>query len=78
YNINEGNGTFGRLIRDTILAENLNLTLINLKNSSKGLDENLNAAKHSFLFRGFFKKKAKEEANIKEDAEELEKTKQED
>ena len=62
HNINEGNGTLGRIIRDTILAENLNQTLINLKKSSKGLDENMTAVKHNFFFRGYFEKKAKEAA----------------
>ncbi len=57
--INKGNGTLGRLIRDTTFAENLNQTMINLRSSSKGLDENMNAAKHNFLFRGYFEKKAK-------------------
>ena len=66
YNINEGNGTLGRLIRDTTLAENLNQTLINLKQGSKGLDENMTAVKHNFLFRGYFEKKAKEAAAKKE------------
>jgi phospholipid/cholesterol/gamma-HCH transport system substrate-binding protein len=61
-NINEGNGTLGRLIRDTILAENLNQTLINLKKGSKGLDENMTAVKHNFLFRGYYEKKARKEA----------------
>ncbi len=65
--INTGNGTIGRLIRDTVFAENLNQTLINLKKSSKGLDENMTAAKHNFLFRGYFEKKAKEAAEKKED-----------
>jgi len=65
YNINEGNGTLGRLIRDTILAENLNQTLINLKKGSKGLDENMNAAKENFLFRRYFERKAKEAATKK-------------
>ena len=73
YNINKGNGTFGRLIRDTILAENLNQTLINLKKSSKGLDENMTAAKHNFLFRGYFKRKARE-ATAKKEALENKKT----
>lgn len=73
YEINEGNGTFGRLIKDTILAENLNQTLINLRKSSRGLDENMSAAKHSFLFRGFFKKKEKAAAKKKEELEELKK-----
>ncbi len=65
--INNGNGTLGRLIRDSTFAENLNQTMINLRNSSKGLDENMNAAKHNFLFRGYFKKKAKETAEKKEE-----------
>lgn len=67
--INTGNGTLGRLIRDTTLAENLSQTLINLKRSSKGLDENMTAAKHNFLFRGYFEKKAKEAAEKKEELE---------
>ena len=57
--INRGDGTLGRLIQDTTIAENLNQTIVNLKKSSKGLDENMNAAKHNFLFRGYFKKKEK-------------------
>jgi phospholipid/cholesterol/gamma-HCH transport system substrate-binding protein len=58
-NINGGNGTLGRLIQDTTIAENLNQTIVNLKKSSKGLGENMEAAKHNFLFRGYFKKKEK-------------------
>jgi len=65
HKINTGNGTLGRLIRDTTLAENLNQTLINLKTSSKGLDENMTAVKHNFLFKGYFDKKAKEAAERK-------------
>jgi len=67
HKINTGNGTLGRLIRDTTLAENLNLTLINLKTSSKSLDENMTAAKHNFLFKGYFDRKAKA-AKDKKDA----------
>lgn len=63
--INNGNGTIGRLIRDTTFAENLNQTMINLKRSSKGLDENMNAVKHNFLFSGYYKRKAKEAAEKK-------------
>lgn len=57
--INSGNGTLGRLIQDTTIAQNLNQTMVNLKKSTKGLDENMQAAKHNFLFRGYFKKKEK-------------------
>lgn len=70
YNINEGNGTLGRLLRDSTLAENLNLTLINLKKGSKGLDENMTAVKHNFLFKGYFKRRTREAAAKKEALEE--------
>jgi phospholipid/cholesterol/gamma-HCH transport system substrate-binding protein len=33
--------------------------MVNLKNSSKGLDENMNAAKENFLLKGYFKRKEK-------------------
>lgn len=59
YKINGGKGTLGRLIQDTTIAENLNQTIVNLKKSSKGLDENMTAAKHNFLFKGYFNKKAR-------------------
>ncbi len=58
--INSGSGTIGRLIQDTTIAENLDKTITNLKKSTKGLEENMEAAKHNFLFRGYFKKKARE------------------
>ena len=64
--INSGNGTLGRLIQDSTIAENLNQTIVNLKKSSKGLDENMNAVKHNFLLKGFFNKKAKEAEAKKE------------
>jgi len=57
--INGGNGTLGRLLQDTTIAENLNQTIVNLKKSSKGLGENMDAAKHNFLLRGYFKKQEK-------------------
>ena len=59
FNINSGKGTIGRLIQDTSIAENLSETMINLKTSSKGLDENMEAAKHNFLLKGYFNKKEK-------------------
>jgi phospholipid/cholesterol/gamma-HCH transport system substrate-binding protein len=55
--INSGQGTLGRLIQDTIIAENIDQIVVNLKTSSKGLDENMEAAKHNFLLKGYFNKK---------------------
>ena len=72
--VNSGTGTLGRLIRDSTIAGNLNQTMVNLKNSSKGLDENMNAAKENFLLKGYFnskekaaQKKKNDEAIIKKD-----------
>jgi len=64
--INKGDGTLGRLIQDKTLAENLNNTIVNLKQSSKSLDENMTAAKHNFLFKGYFDRKAKESKDKKD------------
>jgi phospholipid/cholesterol/gamma-HCH transport system substrate-binding protein len=68
--VNSGKGTLGRLIQDEDIAENLNQTIVNLKKSSKGLDENMTAAKHNFLFKGYFDKKAKTAADKKKKASE--------
>ena len=66
--INSGNGTLGRLIQDSTIAENINRTIMNLKSSSKGLNENMNAAKENFLFKGYFNKREKAAERIKKDS----------
>ena len=66
FKINSGTGTLGRLIQDSTIAENLNQTMVNLKKSTKGLNENMEAAKHNFLLKGFFNKKEKAAAKLKE------------
>lgn len=74
--INQGEGTLGRLIQDTTIAENINKTIINLKSTSKGLDQNMEAAKSNFLLRGFFKKKEREAAKKAKEQEEKAKEKE--
>jgi phospholipid/cholesterol/gamma-HCH transport system substrate-binding protein len=64
--INTGDGTLGRLIQDKTIANNLDQTIVNLKKSSKGLDENMTAVKHNFFLRGYFERKAKKAADKKE------------
>lgn len=60
FKINNGNGTLARLIEDSTISENINQMIINLKQGTKGLDENMKAAKSNILLRGYFKKKEKE------------------
>jgi len=68
FNINHGKGTLGRLIQDTTIANNINQTIVNLKSSTKGLDENMNAAKENFLLKGYYRRKGKATEKLKEDA----------
>jgi phospholipid/cholesterol/gamma-HCH transport system substrate-binding protein len=64
--VNSGSGTLGRLIQDSTIAENINQTIKNLKSSSKGLDENMNAAKENFLLKGYFNRKEKAAEKVEE------------
>lgn len=66
HNISSGKGTVGRLFMDSTLAMTLNQTFVNLKRGTKGFEENMDAAKSSFLLRGHFKKKDRKEAEKKE------------
>ncbi|MCK9399735.1 MAG: MlaD family protein [Bacteroidales bacterium] len=65
--VNSGKGTLGRLIQDSTIAENISQTIVNLKTSSKGLDENMEAAKHNFLLKGYFNKKEEAAAKLKKE-----------
>ena len=59
--INNKNAPAGMLLSDEKAAAGLKITLQNLQSASKKLDEDLEAAQHNILLRGFFKKKAKKD-----------------
>lgn len=73
YKVNHGHGIISRLLGDSSLGNNLNATMVNLKKGSAGLSENMEAAKHNFLLKGYFKKKKKEEDKKKKELEDQKK-----
>ena len=69
--VKEGEGTLNYIISDTTLVNNIDETMQNIKEGSVLLNEDLEALKHSFLLKGYFKKlekqKRKEEKKKEKD-----------
>ncbi len=59
--INSGEGSLGALIHDTTMAGNLSQTILNLKQGTHGLDENMQALKQNFFFRRYYRRIEREE-----------------
>ena len=64
--INRGEGSLGKLLNDKSLANKLEnsidattSTVKSIKKSADGFSDNMDAVKHNFLLKGFFKKKEK-------------------
>lgn len=57
--IEEGKGTVGVLLSDTAWAAKLRNSLGNIEQGTARFNENMEALKHNWLFRGYFKKQEK-------------------
>jgi len=55
--IDSGQGTMGALVNDKTIYRNLNATVDQAKAGATSLQENMEALKHNFFLRGFFKKR---------------------
>jgi phospholipid/cholesterol/gamma-HCH transport system substrate-binding protein len=64
-NMKNGNGAINYLSNDPNLVKKIDSTMTNLNKATILLNEDLEAMKHSFLLRGYFKKqeKAKNKSN---------------
>lgn len=59
-NAKEGKGAINYLSNDPKLVQKIDSTMTNINQSSIKLNQNMEALKHNFLFRGYFKKQEKE------------------
>ncbi|MBC7888870.1 MAG: MCE family protein [Ferruginibacter sp.] len=60
--MNDGKGALSKLVSDEKFGKTLDSTMSNLQAGTKGLSENMEAAKNNILLRGYFNKKKKAEA----------------
>jgi phospholipid/cholesterol/gamma-HCH transport system substrate-binding protein len=58
-NVKDGKGAINYLSNDPKLVKNIDSTMININQASSRLNENLEALKHNFFFKGYFKKQEK-------------------
>ena len=73
--MNNGRGALYKFVSDEKFAAKLDSTMSNLQTGTKGLSENMEAAKENFLLKGYFNRKKKEEAKKLEELQKLEETK---
>lgn len=66
-NIKDGKGAVNYLANDPKLVHKIDSTMTNINQASYRLNENLEALKHNFFFRGYFRKqeKAKQKQQLK-------------
>jgi phospholipid/cholesterol/gamma-HCH transport system substrate-binding protein len=61
--MNNGNNAISLLLADSLFANRLKATMQNAQSASAKLDENMEAMRHNFLLRGYFRKKARAAKN---------------
>ncbi len=58
--INTGKGTANALLKDSMMAIALSKSLENIQKATDGFNQNMEALKHNFLLRGYFRKLEKQ------------------
>jgi phospholipid/cholesterol/gamma-HCH transport system substrate-binding protein len=60
--INSGKGPANSLLKDTMMVNKINKSLSNIQMGTDGFNQNMEALKKSFLFRGYFRRQEKQKA----------------
>ena len=58
--VNNGKGSLHTLLKDSLLVQKLNNSLQNIEKGTDGFNQNMEALKHNFLFRGYFRRLEKQ------------------
>ena len=66
-NMRAGKGAMGKLFMDPATAQNLDQTIVNIKEGAGGFKNNMVAASHNFLLRGYLKKKERQKKKKEEE-----------
>ncbi len=64
--VNNGKGPVNAALKDSALVTKLNNSLSNIESGTAGFNENMEALKHNFLFKGYFKKLEKQKKKEEE------------
>ena len=59
--IKEGEGALNYFTQNEEFVQNIDTTMVNIKESSKKMNENMEALRHNFFFRGYFRKLEKQQ-----------------
>ncbi|MFT5847274.1 MlaD family protein [Psychroserpens sp.] len=63
---NSSEGTYNYIVRDTLLVKSLKSTLENINEGTDKFNQNMEALKHNFLTRSYFRKLEKKETKTKD------------
>ncbi len=61
YDINNGKGTINALLKDSMMVVKLNASLDNIQKGTDAFSQDMEALKHNFLLRGYFRKLEKKQ-----------------
>ena len=59
HHLENGEGAVSMIVHDTVFVNDLKQTMANINNGSARFNENMEALKHNFLFRKYYRKQAK-------------------
>ena len=62
-----GEGAYNYIVKDTTLVNSLKSTLDNINQGTDKFNQNMEALKHNFLFRGYFRKLERQEKKTEKD-----------